>query len=81
MTGKDEQLYTSVMSAFHEHITDNKPLFGISDHEQASRNSIIRVFPNMTLAGFWIHYTKAVYDKVRKLGLEKLYMTCKVFRK
>ena len=48
MTRKDEQLYTAVLSALHDHIPEFKPLFGICDFEQASRNSFNTVFPNNT---------------------------------
>ena len=51
MTRKDDQLYTAVLSALHDHIPEFKPLFGICYFEQVSRNSFNTVFPNITLVG------------------------------
>ena len=38
------------------------------------------VFPYINIVGCWFHFTKAVYDKVQKLGLGKLYQVNKEFK-
>ena len=53
----------------------------ICDFEEAPRNSFMNIFPHITLVGCWFHYTKALHDKIRKLGLGKLYLTNKVFKR
>ena len=79
MTNKSEELYATVLSALHAYIPDFKPLFALCDFEKASRNSFVTIFPHITLIGRWFHFTKAIYDKVKRLGLGKLYKTNKVF--
>ena len=79
-TAKSEQLYRAVLSALHEFIPNFKPTFALCDFEKVSRNAFTTVFPNIILVGCWFHYTKALYEKVQKLGLGKLYKINKVFK-
>ena len=51
------------------------------DFEKASRNAFKTVFTNITIVGCWFHYTKAIHDKVQKVGLAKLYITNKSSKK
>ena len=81
MTNKSEEFYTAVLSELQAYTPDFKPLFALCDFEKASRNSFTTIFPHITLIGCWFHYTKAIHDKVRKLGLGKLYVTNKDFKK
>ena len=80
MTAKSEQLYRAVLSALHEFIPNFKPTFALCDFEIASRNAFTTVFPNIILVGCLFHYTKALHEKVQKLGLGKLYKYNKVFK-
>ena len=80
MTAKSEQLYRAVLSALHGFIPNFRPTLSLCDFEKASRNAFTTIFPNIILVGYWFHYTKAVYEKVPKLGLGKLYKISKVFK-
>ena len=81
MTSKSENLYTAVLSSLHQYIPDFSPLMAICDFEKAPRNSFMKIFPHILLVGCWFHYTKALHDKIKKLGLSKLYLTNKAFKK
>ena len=51
------------------------------DFEKASRNAFISIFPGIVIIGCWFHYTKAIYDKVQKLGLCNLFKHNKALKK
>ena len=51
------------------------------DFEKSSRNAFRSVYPNINLVGCWFHYTKAIYDKVQKIGLCKLSKLNKTLKK
>ena len=80
MTAKNEQLYRAVISAVRTYIPEFNPSIVMCDFEKASRNAFISVFPYANIVGCWFHFTKAVYDKVQKLGLGKLYRVNKEFK-
>ena len=71
MTGKNENLYTAVVSSFYQYLPVFTPLMATCDLENSPRNSFLKI-PHLTLVGCWFHYTKALHDKIRKLGLSKL---------
>ena len=81
MTRKTEQLYTAVLSSIRELIPCFIPVFAIRDFEIAPRNALKGIYPTVTIIGCWFHYTKALYEKVQKLGLTLLYMKNHSFRK
>ena len=67
MTNKSEELYTAVLSELHAYIPDFQPFFALCDFEKASRNSSVTIFPHITPIGCWFHFTKAIYDKAKKI--------------
>ena len=81
MISKNENLYTAVVLSLHQYIPDFTPLMAICDFEKAPRNSFLKNFPHLTLVGCRFHYTKALHDKIRKLGPNKLYLTNKILKK
>ena len=72
MTNKSEKLYNAVILSVRQLLPAFNPTFAIGDFELAPKNSFTRIFPNITIIGCWF-YTKAIYDKLKKLGLSKLY--------
>ena len=80
MTNKSEKLYKSVITTVQQLLPTFNPTFAIGDFELAPKNSFTKVFPHITIIGCWFHYTKAIYDKVKKIGLSKLYKTNQNFR-
>ena len=80
MTGKTEKLYRAVMITIRILIPGFNPAFAIGDFEQAPRNALTDIFPSVTIIGCWFHFTKAVFEKVKKLGLSRLYKTNQLFR-
>ena len=81
MTRKTEQLYTAVLSSIRELIPCFIPVFAIGDFEIVPRNALKGIYPTVTIIGCWFHYTKALYEKVQKLGLTILYKKNHSFRK
>ncbi|ELP90252.1 hypothetical protein EIN_339130 [Entamoeba invadens IP1] len=45
----------------------------MSDFELSCRNAIIMVYKEVTLLGCWFHFKQAIFKKVSKLGLSKIY--------
>ena len=80
MTAKNEQLYTAVIAAVRDYIPEFNPSIVMCDFEKASRNAFISLFPYANIVGCWFHFTKALYEKVQKLGLGKLYQVNKEFK-
>ena len=80
MTNKSEKLYKAVITTVQQLIPTFNPTFAIGDFELAPKNSFTEVFPHITIIGCWFHYTKAIYDKVKKVGLSKLYKRNQNFR-
>ena len=73
MTRKTERLYTVVLLTIRQLIPGFNPTFAIGDFKQASRNAFIAVFPSITIISCWFHFTKAIFERVQKLDLSKLY--------
>ena len=73
MTRKTEKLYEVVLITIRRLIPESNPAFAIGDFEQASRNALESIIPSITIIGCWFHFTKAIFEKVQKLGLSKLY--------
>ena len=80
MTNKSETLYNALLLAIRELIPDFNPVFAVGDFEIASRNAFIQSFPCVTLIGCWFHFTKALFDNIKKLGRYKLYKSNQIFR-
>ena len=80
MTNKSETLYIALLLAIRELIPDFNPVFAVGDFEIASRNAFIQSFPCVTLIGCWFHFTKALFDNIKKLGRYKLYKSNQLFR-
>ena len=72
MNRKTEKLYEAVL-IIRRLIPEFNPVFAIGDFEEATRNALVSVIPSITIIGCWFHFTKAIFEKVRKLGLSKLY--------
>ena len=68
MTNKSEKLYNAVVITVRQLLPSFNPTFAIVDFEIAPRNSFTQVFPSITIVGCWFHYTKAIYDNVKKIG-------------
>ena len=80
MTNNSEKLYNTVITTVQQLLQTFNPSFAIGHFELAPKNSFTKVFPHITIIGCWFHYTKAVYDKVKKIGLSKLYKRNQKFR-
>ena len=68
MSSKNEQLYKAVLCSLKDFLPNFNPSIAMCDFEKSSRNTFRSVFPNINLVGCWFHFTKAIYDKVKKLG-------------
>ena len=73
MTSKSEALYHAVFLSIRQLFPGFKPSFAIGDFEIAPKNALAQTFPYITIIGCWFHFTKAVFEKVKKIGLAKLY--------
>ena len=80
MNGKTEKLYRAVMITIRSLIPGFNPTCAMADFEQAPRNALSAVFPSVTIIGCWFHFTKAVFEKVKKLGLSNAYKKNQLFR-
>ena len=80
MTRKTERLYTVVLLTIRQLIPGFNPTFAIGDFEQTSRNAFIAVFPSIIIISCWFHFTKAIFERVQKLGLSKLSSEIKAFQ-
>ena len=69
MTNKSETLYNALLLVIRELIPDFNPVFAVGDFEIASRNAFIQSFPCVTLIGCWFHFTKALFDNIKRIGL------------
>ena len=61
-------------------ISGFNPTFAMGDFEQAPRNALAEIFPSVTIIECWFRFTKAVFEKVKKLGLSKLYTKNTLFK-
>ena len=73
MTRKTEALYRAAILAIKELIPNFNPIFAIGDFELAPRKALEDIFPSNTIIGCWFHFTKAIYGRILKIGLSKLY--------
>ena len=80
MIRKTERLYTVVLLTIRQLIPGFNPTFAIGDFEQASRNAFIAVFPSITIISCWFHFTKAIFERVQKLGLLNYTSEIKAFQ-
>ena len=81
MTRKTEALYRAAILAIKELIPNFNPIFAIGDFELAPRKALEDIFPSNTIFACWFHFTKAIYERILKIGLSKLYKTNKTFKK
>ena len=81
MTRKTEKLYIAAILAITELIPNFNPIFAIGDFELAPRKALEDIHPSITIIGCWFHFTKAIYERILKIGLSKLYKTNKTFKK
>ena len=73
MTRKTQGLYEAIIITIRRLMAEFNPAFAIGNFEQAPRNALASVYPPITLRGCWFHFTKAIFEKVQKLGLSKLF--------
>ena len=69
MTGKTETLYRAAILAIKELIPNYNPIFEIGDFELAARKALEDKIPSIKIICCWFHFTKAVYDRILKIGL------------
>ena len=81
MTSKNEQLYKAVLLSLKDILPNFNPSTAMCDFEKSSRNAFRSVYPSINLIGCWFHFTKAIYDKIKKFALCKLYKHNKAFKK
>ena len=77
MNQKTEKLYEAV--TIRRLIPEFNSAFAIGDFEKAPRNALVSVIPSITIIGCWFHFTKAIFAKIKKLGLSKLYKQNQIF--
>ena len=70
MTNKSEKLYNAVITTVQQLLPTFNPSFAIGDFELAPKNSFTKVFPHITIIGCWFHYTKAIYDKSKRMDYQ-----------
>ena len=81
MTTKIETLYRAKLLSIRELIPNSNPAFALGDFELASRKALETIFASNITTGCWFHFTKAIYEKIQKIGLSKLYKTNQAFKK
>ncbi len=80
MTHKSEELYLAVAEKVCELCPHFSPQSFIGDFEQASYNAIGRWFPNARRSGCQFHFSRGLWKKVQKLGLEGTFKANDHFR-
>ena len=81
MTCKTQEMYEAVFCKILESVPTMNPEVVTSDFEQASRNAVKIVFPNIRVAGCSFHFKQATLRMARKQGLDKAFKTNILFRK
>ena len=80
MTAKNQALYEAVFRKILEAVPAMQPEIAISDFEQASRNAIKAVFPNIRVSGCSFHFMQATLRMARKQGLANAFQSNDIFR-
>ena len=77
MSGKTQADYIDIFRKIKSKVEEDGTVWNLQaamlDFELGLRNSLKKVWPNIRLSGCWFHYTQAIWRKVQKLGLEKVY--------
>ena len=73
MDGKSTEKYRVAFEKLKRMVPFLKPVIGIADFEEASRNAIEEVFPGLVVHGCYFHATQAKFLMVLKLGPSILY--------
>ena len=77
MSGKTQSDYIDIFRKIKSKVEEDGTVWNLQaamlDYELGLRNSLKKVWPNIRLTGCWFHYTQAIWRKVQKLGLEKVY--------
>ena len=81
MTCKTQEMYEAVFGKILEAVPTMNPEVVTSDFEQASRNAVKMVFPNIRVAGCSFHFMQATLRMARRQGLDKALKTNVGFRK
>ena len=79
MTKKEQSLYEATFHEIVRLFPNLAPSHFIMDFERALENSVKKVFLNVRISGCRFHLSQAIYRKVTKLGLSKVYEENKSF--
>ena len=81
MTGRKEGLYVAGLECLQSRIPDFNPTHAIADFEQAIKNALIRVFPEIDVRGCPFHFGQAVVKKLKSVGLQTEFLNVQAVKK
>ena len=81
MTGRKEGLYISAFDKIKVLVPDMNPSNGMADFEQAIKNSLVAIFPNIDVRGCRFHFGQAVIKKLKSVGLQSDYLNTPAIKK
>ena len=81
MDGKDSLEYEQVFAKIKQLIPAFDPVRAMADFEAAPRNEAKDAWTNLIVSCCVFHYAKAVFLKMRKIGMDHVWKNCAEFKK
>ena len=81
MTGRKEGLYTAGIQSLKDKVGNLNPTTAMADFEQAIKNALVTVFPDIDVHGCRFHFGQALIKKIKAVGLQSDYLNTPAVKK
>ena len=81
MTGRKEGLYVAGIGLLKEKVPDLNPTHAMADFEQAIKNGLLHIFPDIDVRGCQFHFGQAIIKKLKAVGLQTEYLNTPAIKK
>ena len=81
MSGRKEGLYAAAFNLLKDRVPDFNPIHAMADFEQAIKNALITIFPNLDVRGCRFHFGQAIIKKLKSVGLQSDYLNTPAIKK